>query len=183
MLGVEDVEIQLWCTGILRPVQLVAGDEGVVELVAGGHEDQVVLGLFTTGKGHALPAHRGDIAARADVAMADMVQHQRVHHRMRLVQAVVRVGQTVLRGFADQCAHQQTVDQLFETARQLDRTAEGVGGFAEDELGQEVIATAHRKVDRGSAMHGIDGDIAGRVAAADHQHPFAGEDIRALVGI
>ena len=32
-------------------------------------------------------------------------------------------------------------------------------------------------------MHCIDGDIAGRVAAADHQHPFAGEDIRALVGI
>lgn len=117
VLGVEDVEIQLRCTGILRPVQLVAGDEGVVELVAGGHEDQVVLGLFAVGEGHALPPHCRDIATRADVAVADMVQHQRVHHRMRLVQAVVRVGQTVLRGFADQGAHQQTVDQLFETAR------------------------------------------------------------------
>ena len=78
----------------LKPEQLATlrGDQGDVELM-----DTVGL----------------------DIAVADMVQHQRVHHRVRLVQAVVRVGQTVLRGFADQGAHQQTVDQLFETRGSL----------------------------------------------------------------
>ena len=56
-----------------------------------------------------------------------------------------------------------------------------VGGHAEQELGDDVRAAAHREVRLGGHPGGLHGDVAGGVADAEHQHPLALEHVRGPV--
>jgi hypothetical protein len=58
--------------------------------------------------------------------------------------------------------------------------AELVGGRAGDVLGQDVCPAPHREVRHGRHARGLDRDVGGRVADAEHQHVLVDE---ALVGL
>ena len=180
-LGVEDVEVELRRVRARRPGQVVAVEEGVVELVAGGQQQHVVLRALAVAEGDPAALDRGDVAACGDVAVPEVVQHERVHDRVRLVEPVVGVGQAVVAGPADEAADERAVDALLDRPRQPQLAAEGVDGPAGDELGQEVVAAAHAQVDARGVVHRVDRDVGARVAAAHNQHPLAGEHRRRAV--
>src|SRR5690554_80749 len=181
VLRVEDVHVQLGCVFTFGPVQVAALDEGVVQLVTGGLEYEVVFGAGAVGKSHPVPVDGGDIPTRGDVAMPQMVEDQRIDHGVGLVHAVIGVRQTVVRGLAEDHADHGRIDALLERARQTTLAAEGVDGPAPDELGQEVVAPAQADIHAGGVVYGVHGDVRPGVAAADQQHPLALEYLGAAV--
>ena len=130
---------------------------------------------------HRIALEAGDVAARPDLAVTDEVEEVGVERRVGGEQAVPGLLEPVARVAPQQEAEQKLEAALAQPRRTgAEAGVEDVGGQAEQELRNYVIAAAHAEVGAGGVAAGLDGDVAGRVAAADDQHPKPGVGRRRL---
>ena len=180
-LRVHGVEEEMW--RITLPVEQPVVDERVIQLVAGRGQDHVILGAGAIVEMDGLPVEPVDIGPDRDVAMARVVEHQRIDHGVTFIELVVGLGKAVFLRVAHEPFQDRAIDEPFQRHRQPDRAPQGVGGPAEDVFWHEMIAPPHREVARHPVMDRVHRDVAAGIARADHQHALAVELARmAVVG-
>ncbi len=90
--------------------------------------------------------------------------------------------QSELLGFAVQHVQQGAEHPLLQPGRQLRPTVgEDIGRDPEDVFGNEPVAATHADHGPRGAAAGVDHDVAGRVAAADDQHPLAADLVQVAI--
>ena len=114
--------------------------------------------------------------------MAQVVQDQRVDHRVRLVHLVVGLGETKPHRVAGEPLQDGAVHLLFEPRRRFEFATQRVGRFSKHVFGHEVVTPAHRDVHTFRVVHRIHRDVATRVACTHNQHAFALEQLGTFVG-
>ena len=119
-----------------------------------------------------VPDEAGDVRARLDAALAQVVEHVGAERRMALEQLVVGLLQAVLAIVADEDAHQRAQHQPLQEHRQAPDRQIGER-LAERGLGQEPVAGAQAQIARGADARRFAGDVAAGVAAADDEHALA----------
>jgi hypothetical protein len=88
-----------------------------VQAVAGGQHDQVVLVALAVDEPHAVAVEPVDVGPHGHVAVADVVEHQRVHDRVRLVDPVVRLREPEAHRVAGERLEDARVHRLLDPRR------------------------------------------------------------------
>ena len=124
---------------------------------------------------------------RAHRAIAQRRKDCGIERRMHRGRTALRRLQSVFPPRPDLEAHDRPHRCLEHKARRVAQPVvsrpriELVDRPPEDDLGQNVVALAHAETDGSGDPRDVDRDVAGRIAAADHQHPLVGERLGTLV--
>ena len=111
----KDVEVQARAEP--APVQVSTGDERVVERVPGRQQHRVVLAARSVAEVHGAPVEAIDVGADREVALAEVIQDERVDDRVRFVQLVVGPGEAEAHRIAGERLQDPLVDELLDAAR------------------------------------------------------------------
>lgn len=159
--------------GRVFPVNETFVEKGETHFVAGCGDDDIVFTRTAVGKIHGAALHPCDAGAGADFAVADFLQHFGVHRRVGAGGWEIRFGQAVVAVATDLDADADLMQNILHEARQPKHAGgKGVGRFAEEKLGHDVLRRPDADVRLCGDAAGFDGAIAAAVARADHQNSF-----------
>ena len=96
------------------PVELRGIDEGVVQLVSRGEQHHVEFVLAAVREMHGGSVESCHVGLHLDIAMAQVVEHQRVDDGMGFVEPVVGLGPAESPGIGNEPREEQAVDPLFQ---------------------------------------------------------------------
>jgi hypothetical protein len=158
-------------------------DEWKRRPVAGGADDHVEGSPAAIEKLHFVAGEAAHVAGGNDRSGVDPGEELGVDDRMRFPEPVIGPWQAVPPGEADLVVDRPQADEPAQPDWQAKREkplVPQVGGPAADLARHDVIAAARGMHRAGGMPRALDGDVAGGVAAADHEHAPAGDRHRAV---